>query len=84
MTAHGQFHWNELMTRNVEQAKKFYAETMGWTYNAMPMPGGVTYTIAMAGQRAGRPASSTSTDPNTKAFRKAGCPTSPSTMSTSA
>ncbi|MGO9699169.1 MAG: VOC family protein [Xanthobacteraceae bacterium] len=48
MTAHGQFHWNELMTRNVEQAKKFYAETMGWSYDAMPMPGGSTYTIAMA------------------------------------
>ncbi len=48
MTAHGQFHWNELMTRNVEQAKKFYAETMGWSYDAMPMPGGATYTIAMA------------------------------------
>ena len=48
MTAHGQFHWNELMTRNVEQAKKFYAETMGWSYDAMPMPGGTTYTIAMA------------------------------------
>ena len=48
MTAHGQFHCNELMTRNVEQAKKFYAETMGWSYDAMPMPGGSTYTIAMA------------------------------------
>ena len=45
---HGQFHWNELMTRNVEKAKKFYAETMGWTYDAMPMPGGGAYTIAMA------------------------------------
>jgi uncharacterized protein len=46
--SHGQFHWNELMTRNVEKAKKFYAETLGWTYDAMPMAGGGTYTIAMA------------------------------------
>jgi uncharacterized protein len=46
---HGQFHWNELMTRNVEKAKKFYADTMGWTYDAMPMPEGRTYTLAMSG-----------------------------------
>jgi hypothetical protein len=49
MSSHGQFHWNELMTRNVEKAKKFYAETMGWTYNAMPIPEGGTYTLAMSG-----------------------------------
>ena len=46
--SHGQFHWNELMTRNVEKAKRFYADTLGWTYDAMPMPDGGTYTIAMA------------------------------------
>jgi uncharacterized protein len=45
--SHGQFHWNELMTRNVEKAKKFYADTLGWTYDGMPMPGGGTYTLAM-------------------------------------
>jgi len=47
--SHGQFHWNELMTRNVEKAKKFYADTMGWTYDTMPMPDGGTYTIAVSG-----------------------------------
>jgi predicted enzyme related to lactoylglutathione lyase len=46
--AHGQFYWNELMTRNVEQAKKFYADTLGWTYDAMPMEGG-TYWVAKIG-----------------------------------
>jgi uncharacterized protein len=46
---HGQFHWNELMTRDVAGAKKFYADTMGWTYDAMPMPGGGSYIIASAG-----------------------------------
>jgi predicted enzyme related to lactoylglutathione lyase len=47
--SHGQFHWNELMTRNVEGAKKFYGESLGWKYDAMPMPGGGSYTLAMAG-----------------------------------
>jgi uncharacterized protein len=47
--SHGQFHWNELMTRSVEKAKKFYAESLGWTYDTMPMPDGGTYTIAMSG-----------------------------------
>jgi uncharacterized protein len=46
--SHGQFHWNELMTRDVERAKKFYADAMGWSFEAMPMPGG-TYWIAKAG-----------------------------------
>jgi predicted enzyme related to lactoylglutathione lyase len=48
MTAHGHFHWNELLTRNVEGAKKFYGETIGWTFNAMPMPEGA-YWLAMYG-----------------------------------
>ena len=48
-SSHGQFHWNELMTRNVEKAKKFYADTIGWTYDAMPMPEGGVYTLAMSG-----------------------------------
>jgi predicted enzyme related to lactoylglutathione lyase len=38
--SHGTFYWNELMTRDVEGAKKFYAGTLGWSYDAMPMPGG--------------------------------------------
>jgi predicted enzyme related to lactoylglutathione lyase len=37
------------MTRNVEGAKKFYSDTLGWKYDAMPMPGGATYLIAKAG-----------------------------------
>ncbi len=46
--SHGTFYWNERMTRDVEAAKKFYADTMGWSYDAMPMPGG-TYWIAKMG-----------------------------------
>ena len=48
MTSHGHFHWNELMTRDVEKAKKFYADTLGWSYEDMPMPEG-TYWVANAG-----------------------------------
>ena len=43
---HGTFFWNELMTRNVEGAKKFYAEAIGWSFDAMPAPGGATYWVA--------------------------------------
>ena len=39
-TTHGKFYWNELMTRDVERAKKFYADTLGWSFDGMPMPGG--------------------------------------------
>lgn len=47
MTAHGAFHWNELRTWDAEKAKTFYADTLGWTYEAMGGPGG--YWIAMSG-----------------------------------
>lgn len=45
--SHGHFHWNELMTRDVGRAMKFYADTLGWSYDTMPMPDGGTYTLAM-------------------------------------
>jgi len=45
MTAHGNFHWNELVTRDVEKAKKFYGDTIGWKFDGMPMPDG-TYWVA--------------------------------------
>jgi predicted enzyme related to lactoylglutathione lyase len=48
MTAHGHFHWNELVTRDVEKAKKFYGDTIGWTFDGMPMPDG-TYWVAKMG-----------------------------------
>ena len=44
MTAHGAFHWNELMTRDAAQAKDFYGKTLGWTFEDMPMPE-MTYTL---------------------------------------
>lgn len=48
MAEHGNFHWNELNTWDVERAKRFYADTIGWTFEGMPMPGG-TYWVANAG-----------------------------------
>ena len=46
MASHGHFHWNELLTRDVERAKKFYQDTIGWSFSAMPMENG-TYWLAM-------------------------------------
>jgi len=49
MATHGTFWWNELMTRNVEQAKAFYTATLGWSFDPMQMPDGGTYWIVMSG-----------------------------------
>ena len=43
---HGQFHWNELRTRDAERAKRFYTETVGWTFAGGPTPDGETYWVA--------------------------------------
>ena len=48
--SHGTFCWNELMAHDVERAKKFYRDTVGWTFDAMPMPDG-TYWIAKQGDK---------------------------------
>jgi predicted enzyme related to lactoylglutathione lyase len=50
MTAHGAFHWNELMSHDVEKARDFYAKTLGWTFKDMPMPEmDATYTLIKSG-----------------------------------
>jgi len=41
--AHGRFHWNELMTRDVEAAKTFYSKMMGWVFDEMKAADGVYY-----------------------------------------
>jgi len=48
MTTHGHFHWNELMTPDVERAKQFYNKTIGWTYDPVPMEDGAIYWVAFA------------------------------------
>lgn len=46
---HGHFTWNELMTRDVERAKSFYAQSIGWTFEPAPGPAGI-YWIAKSGE----------------------------------
>jgi predicted enzyme related to lactoylglutathione lyase len=48
---HGNFHWNELRTRNAERAKKFYQETIGWRFERSPTPDGHDYWVAMVDGR---------------------------------
>jgi len=45
MVAWTLLYWNELMTRNAERDMKFYGTTIGWAFEAMPMPDG-TYWVA--------------------------------------
>jgi len=49
--SHGHFYWNELLTHDVERAKRFYGETIGWTFEPMPMPDGATYWVGKLGDR---------------------------------
>lgn len=48
---HGSFFWNELLVHDAERAKKFYADTLGWSFDPMPMQDGGTYWVAKAGGR---------------------------------
>lgn len=50
MADHGTFYWNELMTREPAKACDFYAKTLGWRFEDMPMPDGV-YHVAKQGDR---------------------------------
>ena len=47
MSEHGTFHWNELMSRDVERDKRFYRETIGWSFEPMKMENGGTYWCAI-------------------------------------
>jgi hypothetical protein len=48
-TTHGDFSWTELMTRNIEAARKFYQELLGWELESMPMGEGGDYVVIKAG-----------------------------------
>jgi hypothetical protein len=48
-TPHGVVYWNELNVHNVERAKKFYADTLGWRFEPMPMDS-FTYWIIVSGE----------------------------------
>ena len=44
MPKHGNFCWNELMTRDLDGAEKFYSELLGWKTIDSGMPG-MKYTL---------------------------------------
>lgn len=46
---HGTVSWIELATTDVDAAKAFYAQLLGWTTEDMPMPD-MTYAIVKAGE----------------------------------
>ncbi len=46
----GTFCWNELMTRDIEAAKKFYSELIGWNPTDAGMPG-MDYTLLKIGDK---------------------------------
>src|SRR5919201_1792917 len=47
---HGTFCWNELMTRDVEGAKRFYRDTIDWSFEPMKMDWG-TYWLLKSGDK---------------------------------
>jgi len=50
---HGMFSWSELMTKDAEAAKQFYAQVFGWEYTEFPMEG-MSYSVIKAnGQEIG-------------------------------
>jgi len=49
--SHGNFHWNELMVHDVGRAKKFYQDTIGWSFDTMQMGSGMTYWVAKQGDK---------------------------------
>ena len=45
--------WNELMTRDIDAAKAFYAEVFGWQYESMDMGDGRIYHVIAGGEYGG-------------------------------
>lgn len=50
---HGVVCWSELNVHDVERAKTFYAQTVGWSFEAMPMEGFTYWIIHSEGARVG-------------------------------
>ncbi|MCT4558199.1 MAG: VOC family protein [Pelagimonas sp.] len=52
MSNHGKIWWSELMTRDVDAAKTYYADLCGWRFDEMPDPDtGSVYYVAMQGDQ---------------------------------
>ncbi len=45
MSQHGDIHWTELVTNDVDSARNFYTTLFGWGLSTVPMPNGAQYTI---------------------------------------
>ena len=45
---HGVFSWNELLTTDVQEAKRFYSSLFGWEFKDMDM-GDMTYSVVRKG-----------------------------------
>lgn len=50
---HGKFVWNELNTHDADGAKRFLGATLGWTFEATPMPGFTYWIIKREDERIG-------------------------------
>jgi len=48
---HGFFSWNELITSDLESAKKFYGDLFGWEFKEVETIYGNTYVVAMIGDK---------------------------------
>lgn len=53
MKTHGMFSWNELTTSNVNAAKSFYSELLGWSLNDIESPAGSYTMISVADKEIG-------------------------------
>ena len=53
MPAHGQFCWNDLGTTDLEAAKKFYTELLGWELRESNDAGMPYHEIVVGGQHVG-------------------------------
>lgn len=51
MDRHGEILWNELLTHDVEAARRFYGGLHGWTFEAWPSSIGRYYLILRPGKR---------------------------------
>ena len=50
----GTFCWADLSTADVEGAKAFYGDLLGWTFRDDEIPGGGTYTMCRRRRRSRR------------------------------
>jgi predicted enzyme related to lactoylglutathione lyase len=46
----GKVIWNDLITEDVDAARRFYGELFGWTFQQAQRPGGRPYTLARSGK----------------------------------